>query len=151
MGCRLLQFKPPESASKFFKYALSTIQSPTFSQVQVIYNEIDFAAAQMTCDHANPYKIVQVTQDEKVSEYSFHQERFRIFREMREVRQFQLVLCLDLWEKSAEPLRRRLEEIATAEKERGGLFDNFFPEPVVTLSPRTYLETVVSGWPIKYF
>ena len=148
MGYRVFQHKPSESASKFLKYALSTIQSPTFSQVQVIYNENDFAAAQIK---SKPCKIVQVTQDEKALEHSFHQERFQIFREMREVRQFQLVLCLNFWEKSAEPLRQRLEEIAAAEKARGGLFDNFFPEPVVTFSPRTHLETAVSMWPVEYF
>ena len=148
--CPILSLGPPQSAARFYKYALSTIQSPTFYQVQAIYNERDLRALRVMRGPTKTYQIVQLTQDEKASDESFHHERFQIFREMHEVRHFQLVLCIDFWEKCAEPLIRMLEEIAAAEKARGG-FDDFFPEPVVSFSPRSYLETVVARWPFKYF
>ena len=73
--------------------------------------------------------------DERVEDDLWHRRRFEVFREMHKVRDFQLVLCADVWDFIGWFSMRVLKNAVAAEKARGG-FDEFFSEPMVVYSPR---------------
>ena len=50
-----------------------------------------------------------------------HSERFKVFREMHEVRKFHLVLCADVFDCVVKNSMRVLKQIVEAERARGGL------------------------------
>ena len=92
-------------------YALSTITSPTFSEVAVFYRECDFDYTSMYCQH------------------------FEGLRMMHKVRGFRLALCVGIWGREVERYARKLKVVVAEERENNG-FDDIFPEPPVFCSPR---------------
>ena len=92
-------------------YALSTITSPTFSEVTVFYRECDFDATPMHC------------------------QQFKGLQMMHKVRGFWLALCVDVWGGGMERYVQMLKIVVAAERENNG-FDDIFPEPPVFYSPR---------------
>lgn len=67
-------------------------------------------------------------------------EQFKLLREVQTVRNFQLVLHAEVWEREAESMVSALRAAVAVQKERGG-FNDLFPEPLVTFLPRSHLET----------
>jgi len=65
--------------------------------------------------------------------------RLQVFREMYKVRDFELVLCADVWHRLGEQAIGELNQAVAAEKAEGG-FDNLSSEPLVTYSPRRSLR-----------
>ena len=59
-----------------------------------------------------------------------HQERFKVFREMYRVREFQLVLCADVPYCVTNRAMWALEDIVEAERKNGGL-DYLACEPLI--------------------
>ena len=97
-------------------HALSTITSPAFSKVTVTHWYSDI------------YRPLPVGATEA------HHWRFEVFRTMRKVRDFQLVLRADVPDHLGECSVRKLKEIMAAEKAKIGC-DDTFPEPLVFYSP----------------
>ena len=64
-----------------------------------------------------------------------HSKRFEVLREVRNVRDFWLVLTACVWDPVGEYSVRMLKEAIADEKAKGG-FDTFYYEPSVTYSPR---------------
>ena len=84
--------------SNFLRTALSTITSPAFSEVVVIYREVDFGGLTLL-PHSAPRIYRTMTPVQSAEEASWHRRLFKVFREMYAVRQdFQLVLCAEVWE-----------------------------------------------------
>ena len=96
----------PDTAMEPLTYALSTITSPTFSEVTVFYREFDLG-----------------------------RQQFEGFRMMHKVRGFRLVLCIEIWGGEVERYVRLLKFIVAEERADNG-FDDIFPEPPVFYSPQ---------------
>jgi hypothetical protein len=126
-----------DTASRLYKYVLSTIRSPVFSWVQVCYQGCDFRAVGPRYRYPMP-RLRQLSQDEEAEEALQHFRRFELLREVHKVRDFQLVLCALVWESRKEFVVRLLKEAVAAEKARGG-FDDFFPQPRVAFRLRSFL------------
>lgn len=123
-----------ETASKVLKHALSTIRSPEFSRVTAIYQESDFYRIEPWGTSKWPH-LRDISQEEKAEEALRHCRRFELLREMRKVRDFELVLHADVWGPVGEDTVRMLEEAVAAEKAKKG-FDDFSSEPLVTYTFR---------------
>jgi hypothetical protein len=125
-----------DTASKLYTYLLSTIRSPAFSKVEVVYLGSDFRAVGAGRQSLTA-RLRQLSQDEEVEEASQHCKRFELLREMHKVRDFRLVLCAYVYESDAEYVVQLLRKAVAAEKARGG-FNDFFPEPSVIFFPRSF-------------
>ena len=121
-------------ASRLLTYALSTIRSPDFHKVYVLYREWDFRATQFL-GFSTRRNLLELSQGEKVVEALRHRKRFELLRGVHKVRDFQLELYAGVWDPNAEHVVRMLKEAVAVEKKRGG-FNVFFPEPMVTFVPR---------------
>lgn len=119
----------PVTASGFYEHVLSTIQSPAFYQVQILYQGCHFRAVVPGRQH-HVSSLRQLSRDEEEEEALQHLRRFELFREMYKVRDFRLVLCATTWESREECVLQLLKEVVAAEKARGG-FNDLFPEPLV--------------------
>ena len=119
--------------SGFFTHVLSTITSPTFLEVIVLYRDYDFHAVipPRRGDCHTYYR----TSESDVREPLWHYRLFEVFREMHEIRKFRLVLCADVWDRVGKYTMQALKQAVAAEKARRGL-DDIFPEPLVVCSPR---------------
>jgi len=98
--------------------------------VVVVYRDYDF------CGVLQPL-IRSVSQADKASEAFQHHTQLGVFREIRKVRDFRLVLCADVWNDVGEYPVRVLEGAVAVEKAEGG-FNEEFPEPLVIYRPRMY-------------
>ena len=129
----MLRARSPNAPASLLVYALSTIMSPVFTEVTVMYRDYDFRGV------GSPWSdepcVRKRLPAEKVEEASWHCRQFETFRTIREGRDFRLVLCADVWDRVGEYSVRVLKEAVAAEKARRG-FDNIFPEPLVVYSPR---------------
>ena len=126
---------PLDTASRPLKYALSTIQSSSFSQLSIIYQEDSLRDRGPRRVHScQPVLIEDVA--------LLHRKRFKLLREAHKVRDFQLVLHADVWECNAEWAVPMLKGAVVVEKARGGS-DDLFPETLVTFIPRSFLQPVV--------
>ena len=116
----------------FLKYVLSTIQSPAFSRVDLVYQERDFYFLKALWLSARPHpcELSGRAREEVWSQ----QAQFGLLREVRKAREFSLVLYVDIQGCFGDFVVRMLKEVVAAEKARGG-FDDFFPEPSVTSNP----------------
>ena len=128
----------PDTASGLFKFVLSTIQSPAFSQVAVLYQFYDFPSLVLKHPFAETY-VRQLSQDEEAEEAEKHRKRFEVLREICRVRNFRFVLYAAIRDVVAEPVRRMMKEAVAAEKARGG-FNVLFPETPVTFTSITRLQ-----------
>lgn len=102
------------TTSRFYEHVLSTIESPVFSRVSVIYLQSDFLAGSIMQHSA---------------------KHFELFRGMHQIRGFRLVLHADVREPLEGWVVQKLKDVVAAEKARGG-----FPEPAVTSAPRSLLR-----------
>lgn len=123
----------PDTITRHFKHVLSTIQSPTFSQIQFIYQAYSFNAIKIS-DRSRLTCIPQLSQSEKVEEALRHSKRFGLLRDVHKVRNFQLILRADVSEYFREYVMGMVNEALAAERARGG-FSDLFPEPLLVYSP----------------
>jgi len=122
----------PSTAAPLLTYALSTITSPLSFKVTISYRDFDFRGVGLPWAE---WPIRRMSPTEAAQEASFHDSRFRVLRTMHEIRGFQLVLCLDVWDSVGEYTMRMLKMAVAAEEAKRG-FGDTFPEPLVTYSPR---------------
>lgn len=128
----------PLADMHLFTYALSTIRSPTFSEVVVIYLDYDFGSAlQHRCESMPLSR--SPSQAEIEEEAQLHHWRFEGFRTMRKVRNFRLMLCVEVWDGVSGYSVQVLKQLIAAEKANswfGGWFGGLSPEPLVSCRPR---------------
>ena len=123
----------PDTASSLLKYALSTITSPSFSEVVVQFRWSDFRAVESWRNPDRP-PLREVSQAIRTVEGFRHHRRFEVLREVHKVRDFRLVLNAKVWDPAGEYSVRMLKEAVAEEKSKGG-FDDFSSEPLVTYRP----------------
>ena len=122
-------------------YALSTTTSPVFSEVIVSYRDLDFRGVKRPwLDRPRPLLPAEIAK-----EASWHKQLFKAFRPMHKVRDFQLVLCADVWDGVRGYTVQTLKQaVAAEEAERG--FDGMSPEPLVICSPRGSCQELIELW-----
>ena len=113
-------------------YALSTITSPTFSEVIVFYREYDLRAEPLPRPGGSLFDL-WVSPAEIVELALSHHRRFEGLRMMHKVRKFRLVLCVDVWDGMVGCCMRTLKRAIAAEKAKNG-FSDIFLEPLVFYS-----------------
>ena len=130
----------PDTASSLLGHVLSTITSPVFSEVIVFYRDYSFYGVQCRVQAAwlrerdcPPFH--RMSQVRRKVEVTRHRQRFEVFHRMHRVRDFQLVLCVDVWDRVGEYSVRALKRAVADEKARGG-FSKPFSEPLVVYHPR---------------
>ena len=106
-----------DAASTLLKYALSTIQSPASPRITIIYRGYDFHSIDPR-SHSGRHLLFGLSQDKREKETSWPYERFGRLREMREVRDFQLVLRADVRESLGGCVVQIFKEVATVYKEK---------------------------------
>jgi len=106
---------------------LSTITSTAFFQIVVIYRDCNFRGITWHPDQPGFRELPQAVRAE---EASWHRRRFEVLREVRKVRDFQLLLSATVRGCVGEYPVRMLEEAVAEEKTKKG-FDSFFFEPLV--------------------
>jgi len=111
---------------------LLTITSPVFSEVIFIYRDYDFR--RIKCPPCTGI-ILGLLPDEAEIEASIHRGHLEALREMHRVRDFQPVLCADVWERVREYAVWQLEWVVADEKVRMGA-DDFFSKLLVISTPR---------------
>ena len=104
-------------APEFLQHALSTITSPSFFQVVVVYRWQDFHGMEVLSHPGSNFL-----------------RRFDVFHEVREVRDLQLVLSVEDWGPLVEASVRMLRK-AVAEEGVKHTFSGFLPEALVTYRP----------------
>jgi len=121
-------------------HVLSTITSPVFSEVVAFYRDYNFIWARVCTQapwippqHYPP--LGRRPQAEKEAGDPQHRKRFKVFYEMHKVRDFQLVLCADVWDPVEDYSMHMLKRVVANEKARGGFSDSF-SEPLVIYRPR---------------
>ena len=114
-------------ASRLLNDVLATIRSPTFSQVKLLYQSGDLHRSKTLSSHVPG-----------IHDASWQHKRFELLHKGHNVCAFQLVLLVDVWEWLEEGMVQLLKLVVATEKARGG-FDDQFPEPPVTLFPRSFL------------
>ena len=119
--------------SCLLKYALSTITSPSFSEVVIRFRWRDFCGVESWRNPDLP-PLREVSQGDREAEALRHHRRFEVIREVHKVRDFRLVLNAKVWDPAGEYSVRMLKEALAEEKAKGG-FDNFLSEPLVTYHP----------------
>ena len=111
---------------------MSTIMSPAFSEVIVFYLDDDFGGVSFNPRSApNIYR--DMTEAKRTAEASWHCRLFEVFHEMYAVRDFQLVLCADVWDSLEEYTKGVLKEAVAVEKAAKRLGHS---EALVVHSPR---------------
>ena len=130
---RALSDGSPDTASTLLKHALSTIRSPSFSKIVVLYGWNDFRGVE-SWRHPDRPPLREVSEVERAEEASRHSRRFEVLRRIRNVRDFWLVLNACVWDPVGEYSVRMLEEAIADEKAKGG-FAAFYYEPSVTYYP----------------
>lgn len=131
----VLRARSPNAAPSLLTYALSTITSPVFTKITAIYRDYDFRGVEPP-EPGEPC-LRQRLPSEKVEEALWHRQRFKAYRKIQKVRDFRLVLCVDVWDRVGRYSVRVLKGAVAAEKARNG-FDDVFPEPAVIYSPRAF-------------
>ena len=127
---RVLRGDSPDTASNFLKHVLSTTTSTAFSELVFLYWDYDFRGVQLTQHSVRPH-IHEISQAERVDEASRHHKRFELLHEVHKVRDFQLVLCAEVWGPIGEYSVRMLRQAIADEKVKKG-FDDFSSDPLVT-------------------
>ena len=130
----LLRTGSSETATGPLAYALSTITSSAFTEVIAFYRDYEFLGVEYPLLGYRDFRRFSPAQIADELGVLFD-ERFKVFREMRRVRDFRLVLCADSWDGVGEHMVRVLRQVVEAEKAKRG-FDDTFPEPLVIHSTR---------------
>ena len=124
----------PDETSNLLKQVLSTVTSPSLFEVVVLYRWDDFGGVG-SWQHSNLTPLHEVLRADGAAEALRHHRRFRVFREVHEVRDFRLVLDANVWGPAGEHSLQMLREAIAEEGAKNG-FDEFFPEPMVTYHPQ---------------
>ena len=113
---------------------LLTVTSPVFSEVIFVYRDYNFG-----CINSPPCMgraiIRGLLPDEAETEASTQRRYLEALREMHRVRDFQPVLCADVWERVREHAVWQLKWVVADEKVGMGA-DDFFSKLLVISSPR---------------
>ena len=137
----------PDASPSFLSIVLSTVTSPLFLDVVVVYWEGN--VDRMVYYWLKPVVVVHLLPEDIADNALYHRRRFEQFREMYRTREFRLVLRVDVLDCIVEDVIRSLECVVETEKVKGGL--DYFPcEPVIiseVQSPRTGLGNNHVGWP----
>ena len=128
------------NGSKFLKYVLSTVRPSAFIQVIVIYATSNFRGVDTRKNTQWPHLWEWSLSMEEEDETQEHRRRLWFLREAHNVRNFELVLCANVWGPVEEYAVRRLKEVVVA-AEAESVFDHHFPAPRVTSDPRRDLYT----------
>jgi len=122
-----------DATSSFLKYTISTITSPAFVQVGIIYGSSDFFG--IGClKHLSRPPPRGVSRAERAEEVSRHRRLFKVLREVHEARYFPLRLCAEVWDPLGEYSAGILKEAVAEETAIVG-FGQFLSEPSVTYYP----------------
>ena len=119
------------AASDFLKTVLSTTAPSLMLNVVITYRDQSFDLF-VRC-MKRPASLECSTPVTRETSYS---GQFRLFKDMHEVREFQLVLCADVFDFVAEYTVRELKQAVEEEKARGGL-DYLRYEPLIIFEMRT--------------
>ena len=134
----------------FLTHELSTVTSPAFSEVIIVYRDHDFLGVDPSRFSYN-FPFHWMSEVDEAEEALRHRRRFKVFREIRKVRDFRLVLRVDVWDRVGKYTMGVLKQAVTAEGEWEGV-ENTFSEPLVIYSPRRsgpiFLEDFTAGSPI---
>ena len=122
-----------DAVTSLLTYALSTITSSAFSELAIFYRDYDFRGIHYLPLDRFYYRMMSPAE---IVEEARHSRLFEVFRKMYKVRDFRLVLCVDVWDNVGEYSVRMLKEAVATEKAKGG-FDDLSSEPVVPYSPWT--------------
>jgi len=136
-SCILNQFSHgPLAFPSHFMHVLSTITSPASFEVVVVYLGDNFHGiqSQYSQEYQNLPPVPCMSQADRVMESSHHCVQFRVPREIHKARGFRLVLRADIWNRVGEYPVQRLEEGMAVAKAQG-VFDVFFPKPLVIYNP----------------
>jgi len=125
----------PHPTSSFLSHTLSTITSPEFSNVVVVYRSFDFLGVESSEHPHRPPLRREISRTEEAQEVLWHRRLFEVLRGVHKVRDFKLELCADVWEPVGEYSVGILKQAVAEEKASGG-FDGFSSEPFVTYYPR---------------
>ena len=128
---------PKPAIPRFLRTILRTITSPVFSEVVVIYREHDFSGLWLwpSRAHCVPITIGGSSRPEGLFVQDLrHRRLFEAFREMYRVRDFLLVLRVEVRDGLGGFLGRVLMRAVAAE-DRMGLSDRL-PDLIVVSSPR---------------
>jgi len=129
----------PDNPASPLTHMLSTITSPVFSEVVAFYRDYNFPGARFCAQTPSLKPRVyppkrKMTRVKEENEASWHRGRFEVYRELHKVRNFQLVLCVDVWDCDGEYSLQRLKRYVANEKARGGFSRS--SEPLVDYRPR---------------
>jgi hypothetical protein len=125
---------PDRATSTFLVAILSTITSPTFSEIIVFYRGLEFHGLGFYLHNvSNPH--IEIALGETEMEASWHRALFEVFREMHTVRGFRLMLCAEVLDRVGEHAVQILKRAVAVEKVARG-FDYLPAEPMVVYSPQ---------------
>jgi hypothetical protein len=122
-----------KTTTRLLIYALSTIISPAFSEVTVIYRDSIFRGVSLPSSRRPVFWSLSLA--EIAQEASWFDQQFEVFQAMHRVRDFQLVFYADVWERVGEYTMGVLKQAVAAEKVKRR-FDDTYREPLVIYSPR---------------
>lgn len=112
---------------------LSTITSPTFFRVTIIYGDYNFRGIEL--GHPSGGVFLGLSQAERAEEVARNRRQLEVFREAHKVRDFELELCVCTWGSVGEEPVRILEEAVAEERAENGV-SNFFFDPYVVYYPK---------------
>ena len=124
--------------TKNLGHALSTIRSPTFSEVVVIYQDRDIPAVHY--QQEGPPALWWLSPTQKARFASERRIVFEVLRELRRAHDFNLVLCADVWGCARIHAMRELKQAVLEERRQGGL-DNMSSRLMVTYRLREFLPS----------
>jgi hypothetical protein len=114
-----------DAASGSLRTVLSTVTSPVFLNVVIVYQDTDidiwaprFIAISCRWEHVRFYARPP---EEKAECILHHQQAFKVFHEMHKVREFQLVLCVDVLDSVVKYAVRMLRRLVKTEQMEGRL------------------------------
>ena len=137
---------PAPSTLGFLRTVFSTITSPAFFEVIVIYLDRDFGGAKLySHDTWGHWK--QMTPAEGAEEASWHRVLFEVFREMYTVRDFRLVLAVEARDRLGEYTVGAVKRAVATENATKRL-DYLPSEPAVVYSPQSK-ERWVRTYPVS--
>ena len=93
-----------DMAPEFLKNVLSSVTSPGLLDVVIIYRNCDFGGWMSICRRCGPPYSICYCHDPKPAVRDFHQQ-LRVSRQMRRVRDFRLVFCVDVYNYTDDGVR----------------------------------------------
>ena len=117
--------------------ALSTITSPVFSELVVVYEDHNFPAQVFLHPFSRTLSSLSLSDTETVVP-GFHEMVLGVLREICKIRDFKLVLRADVWGYMEGYVVWRLEQMVAREREKSGPDDLSFL-PLVTCRPQGIL------------